>query len=157
MTTGTNTKANNPTVPDLGFPFVNEEGIISLPWYRLLIDLLRRTGGSQYSVPSAVYFVLSSLGLTAYLVDTNKSLGNIITTLSPGGAAVPAAPVTSPFVYQAAGAGTLLVESGQVEMSRDGVNWYVFGLAGGAISLRSGDSVRVTWYNVVPKITWMPS
>ena len=64
----------------------------------------------------------------------------------------------SPFVFKSTVSGTLVVESGQVELSRNsGANWFVCSLTGGAIPVLNADWVRVTWYNSAPLVTLFPS
>jgi len=146
-----------PTIPQVLNPLIDASGIVSPPWYRFFVSLLNKTGAGV-STPSLVYLTSGNSGITAFSAGTNKSIGTIETTGTPGQPAISTDPKISPFEYTAPDSGTLVVESGQVEISRDaGTTWLIAGLSGGAIPLRVADQVRVTWFNSVPKITWLPN
>lgn len=78
--------------------------------------------------------------------------------LAPGASAVVEAPGVSPFTFVAPSAGTLVVSSGQVQVSRNnGGTYYVASLTGGPVALLASDQVIVTWYSAVaPTVTWLP-
>lgn len=143
--------------PRLVSEFVNPDRTLSYPWYRLLITLWQRTGGSVVSTTGSAFLNLVGSLLDAYRSSDGTRIGTVQMDNSAGGPAAVQVLGASPFIFTAPICGTLLVESGQIEFSRDsGANWYVFGLAGGATHLMAGDQVRVTWYNVAPKVVWMP-
>lgn len=65
----------------------------------------------------------------------------------------------SPFVYQAATRGQLIVSGGTVSviaLSRDGTNYYTTGETSGVFPMSFGDRIKIT-YSVVPTVlVYMP-
>ena len=146
--------------PRLGTEFVSKDLRIGIPWYRLLITLWQRTGGSL--VPTTGTVVLNNTvgGIQAVDALTGTVLGYVFLGSASGGPAVPLAVGASPFVYQALGPGTIVVTGGQVEVSRNGGGtWYLVTLNGGAVPMVTNDKVRVTWYDNTnpPVATFFPS
>lgn len=151
--------SNTTPFPKLNSPLVDGNGNITHPWQRLLIALWQKTGGSG-TLPNSSTYVAPIGGSNFGVFDavTGTLLG-VITTVSPSGAAAqPVSVSASPFVFTSAGIGTLVMESGQVEISRDhGATYFIGSLTGGFVPLLVGDKVRVTYYNSVPKITFLPT
>lgn len=149
-----------PTIPQVVQPLVLPDGTITQPWLRLLISLVTKTGAGV-NAPTTVFLTSVANGvISAFSAGTNGLIGTLFTDsqflAKVGLPARELAPAISPFVYAAVSRGSLVVESGQVEFSRDnGVTWYIAGLTGGMIPMLNKDQVRVTWYNAIPKITWM--
>lgn len=143
--------------PRLDTPLVNADGSISIPWYRLLVQLYRQGGGSA-PINQSVVLQLVGGDINAY--DTE---GNFIATLqtadSPGGAAQVLSPVVSPFYYTASVSGTLLAFGCRLELSRDsGANWQVVSLTGGALPMLTEDEARMSWFSAVaPSVVWLPA
>ncbi len=145
--------------PQLGTPFVQADGRIAIPWYKLLVALWQRSGGGNTPVQNSTYVApIGGGNFAVFNSVTGDNLGTI-TTVAPTGAPVQVQAVgVSPYVFTSAGIGTLVVESGQVEISRDaGVTWFVLSLAGASVPVLVGDKVRVTYYNVAPKVTFLPT
>ena len=145
-------------IPRLDTQFVDPlTGMIQQPWYRLLIDLWRKNASSLFPITESVYFLLNSNGAVGcYRVDDNALLGFLFFS---GGTPPPPQPVPpsgSGFVYQAQTVGTLIVDSGMVELSRDGSTWYIVSRVGGAIPMQVGDFSRVSWFEAPPTITFFP-
>lgn len=79
--------------------------------------------------------------------------------LDAGGTPAAGAVASSPFVYSPIIAGTLQVNQGEVEVSRDGgVNYFLVSLTGGSVPLLFGDSARITWFStIVPTAEFFPA
>lgn len=143
------TNTTNTAVPQLSTPFVDTSGIIAIPWYQLLVDLWRKTGSGYSSTPEVAYWQYSEGVLTAY-----SPAGQAIVP----GAAAPQDLGSSPFVFTAPQAGTLVCSAGTVSISRDGGNtYYSAGTAGGAIPLQGGDLCKVAWSESAPTVAWLPT
>lgn len=146
-------------IPKMDTPFTNPDGTVSWAWYRTFIAMWQRVGGASVPNPSAVAVSQASSGA---LQGTNVATGQTIPIVSqgpllPGQPAQPLAPSASPFIFVASDAGTLITDSGKVEISRDsGVTWYQVSLVGCATPMLPKDQVRVTWFNEVPTITFLP-
>ena len=70
--------ASIPTIPTIDEPFVDDNGIIQSPWYRLLVSLISKTG-SPYGVPNIAYIVQNADGtLSVYNAGTNVLIGNLV-------------------------------------------------------------------------------
>lgn len=145
--------------PKLSSPIVNEDGTLALPWYRLFISLWQRTGaGSQQTNTSAVLVEASPQKAPIAVVDamTGKVFGELRFSGGGGRPVQEQIVAASPFEYSALADGTLVVDSGQVELSRDGVKFYTCGLAGGALPMLAGDRARVTFYHQAPTVAFFP-
>lgn len=105
---------------------------------------------------------------TSLLVNSNgtpdftwyRFFVNLASKLGVGQSANEAVVSTSPFSYTAMTAGTLLVSTGNVFISRDGgTTFYAAnsGASGGAFPLLNGDVAQVTWTGANPNINWLPS
>lgn len=149
--------------PKLDARLTNEDGTISLAWYRLLISLWNRTGSNKIIDPRAVVLQLDPDGIVE-LIDstTGEVLGTVVTTAAfAGGPARRQVVGASPFVFVADGPGTVVVFAAQAELSRDGgATWFKVTLQGGAVPVLIGDRVRVTWYGAgadnLPEVTFFP-
>jgi hypothetical protein len=76
----------------------------------------------------------------------------------PVGAPMTLVPGVSPYSYVASIGGSVIVSGGtvsKVEVSRDGVIFYVTGQTSGMFLVSQGDTLRVT-YSVVPLMTFIP-
>lgn len=148
--------------PRLNTPLVElESGIISRPWHRLLIELWKKVGSAFLSVANAVYIGQDpsqvGVSVSAFSATTGNKIGDLLLTNAAPAPPVPQALGASPFVFAAPKAGTLVVFSGKVELSRDGATWYEIGLMGGAVPVLAGDQVRVTWFQAdAPTVTFFP-
>lgn len=146
--------------PNLQSPLVDEFGNISQPWYRLLIALWKKTGGSS-SVVDSVYLTLDPTD--SDLLDVyNTSTGELVGSVSLTNTGQPAEPIAiggvSPFVYRATRNGTLVVFSSQVELNRHDTDWHTVSLQGGAIPMLKTDQARMTWFLPDPPIlTFFPN
>lgn len=139
--------------PRLDTPLIDASGKVSIPWYQLLVSLWNKVGGAYTQVAQAVALVLSGTSIEAIDTSSGASLGFLVTT-GGSGPVSPLTPGASPWVYQALGPGTLVVTSAQVELSRDGVTWYVVSPMGGAIPMQADDQVRLTYYGAAPTATF---
>lgn len=79
--------------------------------------------------------------------------------LDAGGLATGTAPATSPFTYTPSIAGTLQIDQGKIEVSRNGgVTYYTVSLTGGSIPLLFGDIARISWYGlIIPTAEFFPA
>jgi hypothetical protein len=76
----------------------------------------------------------------------------------PVGAPSAIVPGVSPFSYVAPLGGSVILSGGtvsKVEVSRDGMTFYVTGQTSGMFPVSQGDTLRVT-YSGVPTITFIP-
>ena len=149
------------TVPRLNTPMVNEDLTVGPAWYRFFIGMYNRLGGSMLAQPNSVFISQAPVGagapLAAYSSIDGSLIGIIQLSDQTGGPAVPQVLGSSPFVFTAPGAGTLIVASGKVEISRDnGVTWYTVGLQGGPVPIVRLDQVRVSWTGSAPQVTLLP-
>lgn len=147
----------NPSVatqpfPQLSTPMVNPDGRVSFAWQQLFINLWLRVGGGAGVPTTQIVVVTQNNTSSANATDANGvALGQIQYTGQAGQTTIVLTVGPSPFVYVAPSSGAVGVESGQVEFSRDGgVTFYVVGLSGGMIPMRTNDQVRVTYYNDPP-------
>ena len=150
--------ANQQAFPYLDTPFVDEHQRITIPWYRFLIALWKATGGS-IPITSSVYLQQVGTQIVAYNTSTNAPIGVLVTSGTPGGPDSAIAVGASPFVYSPPGSGTVVVYSGQVELTRDaGANWALIGLSGGAVPVLKDDEIRITYTDAgnKPVARWFP-
>lgn len=139
--------------PRLDTPMVDGAGKVSIPWYQLLVSLWQKAGAAYTQVATAVALQLSGSSIQAINTATGQSLGFLVTSGAVG-PVTPLAPGASPWVYQATSPGTIVVTSAQVELSRDGVTWYIVSPMGGAIPMQADDQVRLTYYGAAPAATF---
>ncbi len=144
--------------PNAGEPLIDPEtGVMTRPWQRFFANIWNKLGGAN-GLTSTIYILFQNGALNAYQSVTGTLIGSIPLITNAGQPAIAQTLYASPQVLSPAAEGTMMVESGQVEISRDnGANWYIVGLTGGAYPLLTKDSVRVTWYNVKHKVTFFPS
>jgi hypothetical protein len=145
---------NNSAFPLLGTPMVDSAGRLTVPWYRMLIDIFRKVGGSSVLTSSTVVIQETAEGdLQAIQVSTGAVIGNL--TLA---AILPVqilTPVSSPFKFQSSAQGTFVASSGAISLSRDGTNFFPVSLTGGACPMQIGDTVELTWFSSeVPQATF---
>lgn len=155
------TGANQQAMPQLSSRIVDEDGRLNRTWQRLLLSLWKKTGSGYLANVNAAYLEQAPTG-AGNPVDIRKaSDGSLIGTIpvvnTPGGPAEPQVVGGSPFLFLAPKDGTLVVEAGKVELSRDlGVTYYQVSLVGGACPVLIKDQIQVSWYNDAPKITFFP-
>ena len=147
--------------PQAGQPFVEDNGsgsmVLTRPWQRFLANLWNKSGGGNALI-NAAYLTINNGVLSVYQAVTGQLIGQLAVFNNPGQPGVAQVLGASPFVFTSPGTGSLIVESGQVEISRDhGVTLLICSLTGGAIPVLKLDQVRVTWYNAKPKVTYLPS
>ena len=156
--------------PQITEPMVDDNGALSRPWYQFLRGLWLRFGGAIANpitgllVDSGAVVLAEVEGQEVALVSGayDANTGDVtVSTPIVGAAAIPQVLGASPFIFTAAFQGTLIVQSAQVEISRNaGANWYLVNATGGAIPMLTGDKVRVTWYGVGvgnrPTVTFLP-
>lgn len=143
--------------PKLFTEFVTEDRRLAPAWYRLLITMWNKLGATNTTVAGAAVLVQAPGGgspISVLDAVTGAFLGTLATTGGVPGPAVPQVLVASPWVFVAPTTGTLVVDGGQVEISRNaGATYYPVGLVGGALPCQPNDRVRVTWYGAVPPPT----
>ena len=148
-------------MPRLDTPFTNSDGTVALAWYAWLRSIWIRTGCNAGEQPGSVQTASvvaqnPASQLNGYSL-TGEDLGVIGTSTSPGGPAEVQTLGASPFVFTAGLAGSLLVSSGKVQISRDsGVTYYTVGLQGGLIPVLATDLVEVSWTGSVPSVVFLP-
>lgn len=148
--------------PQLQEPFVNPDGTLATAWYRLLIGMYKRLGGSGLAQPNAAYIAQAPTGAGAPLAvysSFDNSLIGILYLQNTGGGPVQIIDLSSgsPVVFQALEDGTLFCFTGKLEVSRDsGLNWSLVGLTGGAVPLLKGDEARISWTTSPPQAAYFP-
>lgn len=143
--------------PKLTLAFVESNGDLKAPWHRFLIALWRKTGGSSSPETGALYLSELPSGSTGVFNQKGALVGVLQLENQPGQPAEPLGVGGSPFVFKATVQGTLVVFAAEAELTRDGVTWTQVTLNGGAVPVRVGDQVRVTWYSAeAPKVTFFP-
>ena len=145
--------------PNLDSPLVDENGDITQPWYRLLIAIWKKTGGSS-SILNSVYLTTDIFDpslLNVYDTSTNELLGTVnLNSLAPAAQNIVVS-TPSPFTYLAVRKGTLVVFSSKVELNRLNGAWIPVTLQGGAIPMQRTDQARMTWFGVdPPTLTFLP-
>ncbi len=144
--------------PKTSTPFVDENRILTGPWPRLLISLWQKVGGAAATTASSLYLLLSNNVVVVYSAANGAKVGDMAVANLPGGIPVPQVLGLSPFVFKCTQQGTLAIDSGQVELSRNsGLTWYTVSLVGGAIPIQNGDWCRVTWYKTPPSVVYLPN
>ena len=146
--------------PRLNYEFVDEQRKLAIPWYKLLITLWQRSGGSFIPTSGSVILQNTLGGIQAVDATSGTILGYVNLTAAVGGPAQPQVLGASPFTFVAVGPGTVVVYGGEVEVSRNaGVTWYSVTLNGGSVPLLLGDRIRVTWFDPAnpPVVTFFPS
>lgn len=146
--------------PQLNTPVIQQDGRVSIPWYKFFISLWQKAGSAYTPVVGSVALQNTGSGIEAIDATSGASLGFLITTGAPG-AVIPIPQGVSPQTYVPASPGTLVVAGAQVELSRDsGVTWYLASPNGGSFPLLFGDRARMTWYGadpLIPKMSFWPS
>lgn len=163
------TQANTGNVQ--GFPIfpgmkvLEPNGSLSVVLYRFLLSLWFRQGKNFIANVNSAYLQQSPTGAGAPLEVRKSSDGSLIGIVPvvniPGEPAVTVPVVgVSPFLWSAPKDGTLVVESGKVEIRRPGgtlgATFWQVSLVGGAVPMLSTDEIRVTWYNAPPLLTFLP-
>lgn len=139
-----------------GAPLVDSNGNITQPWYRMLLTLWQRVGGSSV-VNENFYYIDNSGGSPVIVNPQGTSGGTIPTSGGAGGPAQPQVLGASPWTYAATQAGSLVVDAGKVQVSRDGgVSWYSVGYLGGMVRLLAGDQAKVSWVGDPPVVAFLP-
>jgi len=145
--------------PRLDTPFVESNGLLSIPWYKLLVALWQNGGGGNVPTAQAVYFLINgSGGVDVFDSLNNTYIGTIFLVGQAGQPAVAEAPGASPYLFAALTSGHLAISGAKIELSRDaGATWFPVSLTGAAVPVLNGDAVRATWYgSTAPTVTWFP-
>lgn len=154
------------TINQQGFPkldskIVNPDGTLDWVWYRFLISLWQRSGGaSPGPTPPQVTVTLQLNGglLQAFEFPSGQLIGTLDILGLAGQTGEIQQPEISPWSFSSSSAGTLVVYSGKVEVSRNGEAFTPLGLCGGAVPIRAFDSARVTWFGPdAPTVVWLPT
>ena len=167
-------QAYNP-MPNLASVVVDEDGLLTTAWYRFFLQIWMRTGGGSTPLGSIPYILIDPNTGAVEVIDpiSGAVLATLVTLaeiqplldvepqlLVLAGASAPAAAVpqvvgASPWTFTSLASGTLVVESGQVELGRNGA-FVVCGMTGAAVPVLKGDQVRVTYYQSAPVVTLLP-
>lgn len=149
--------------PKLGTAFVDSDGSLARPWYRLLITMWQKLGAANSPNPSLGVYLAQAPGggtpLTAFDSVTGASLGVVETSSSVGGPAEPQVLGASPFVFVAPTSGMLAANGGSIEISRNnGVTYYPVGFTGCGLRVLMLDRVRITYRDAAnaPTVTFFP-
>ncbi len=146
----------NPGADKQGFPqdlqICWENLVLRDVWRYFFYSIWQRLGAGVVAIADAIYFFLGLNAKGEAVLFMQPVLGGgapvqIPFTVSVSPPAVQSL-VVSPWIFTAPQSGLLTVSGGRLEMSRDGgVNWYLVGLVGGALTLHHGDAARVSWFN----------
>lgn len=137
-------------LPSMASPLAGPDGGIAVNWYRALLALFNRTGGTsgingaQLSIDDDSAQLFNAMSLPVHGDSAPLPMG-----ITPG---------PSPFAYQAPFRGFVNVEGGtvsDVSWSRDGGVTYI-SISGGLTPVFTGDLVQIT-YSAAPTITMMGS
>ena len=119
--------------------------------------------GNQWSdkngflTPITAQFVQNLMArVGASSAPSNTALADAIA--GSGGPTISITVGASPFTYQAAAPGTVIISDGglqSVQFSRDGINFFSTGSFRGMFPLNANDQLRVT-YMAVPTMTFVP-
>lgn len=147
--------------PKLTTPVVNENQQLNPAWHRFLLGIYTRLGGSTLAAPNATYIsqapVSAGAPLGVYDAVTGSLIGVISLQNTGGGPVIHEAPAISPLVVVALTDGTLVADSGKLEVSRDsGVSWLQVSLVGGALSMLKNDQARISWTKGLPLVSFLP-
>lgn len=145
-------------LPRLSAPFVDENGLLAKAWYRFVISCWRALGQAYVAPEASVVLQITETGTVNVIrASTGAILGQLNFSAAPGGAAEVQVVGASPFVFTATNGGTLLISSGQTELSRDGGGtFYVVSLVGNALPMLKNDVARVSWFGNAPSIVFLP-
>lgn len=145
-------------MPQNGDPIANPlTGHITPAWYRFLVNLWRQTGGAALEAGKALALTGSQeAGVFVEDFLQGVTIGQVVLVGTKGAEQVQTVSV-SPWTFAAPQAGTLVAESGKLEVSRNSVDWYSVGLMGGAIALQLGDLARVSWFGGAPRVVFFPA
>lgn len=147
--------------PRLDAPIVTANGTPSTVFGQFMLNLWAKLGGSSAVAAKAAFISLdgATVGLPAdlYRSSDGQLIGALALANVPGDPAQVLSPAVSPFTFAAPHDGTLIVFSGELEVSRNsGVTWYKVSLTGGALPMLVKDQARVTWYGEPPQVTFLP-
>ena len=145
-------------VPKLESPLIGEDGQISIPWYRLIIQMFKMAGGNTPLQNSAYLVVNDNGGIDIYSAANAEFIGSLPVVNVPGdpGIAINVG-ANSPFIYTAPKDGTLVVFGAAVAISRGGGAFVNATLTGGPIPLLIDDVAQITWYGQGPPVvTFLP-
>jgi hypothetical protein len=137
------------------FQIVDGLGQLMPAWQYFFQALWAKTGGGATNIQNS-YVVIESPGGGAIISGPGPSNGTPIE-----GAVAKSAPVvqtltTSPWSFRAAENGFMALSGGEVDYSRDGVNYYKASMLGGQILMVEGDHINVIWYGPAPSAIWFP-
>lgn len=148
-------------MPRLGAPFVDPEtGILSQVWYRFLLSIFAKLGGSRTLLTSFVYVQETTPNQgEAFNATTQVPVNLVAGSISTGGPAQVLALGSNPFIYTATVSGLLTVFGGEIELRRTPAGVFRnVGLTGGALRLLPNDAVRITWFSALAPdpVVWYP-
>jgi hypothetical protein len=157
MTRGFSPVASNPYQFSSAYPkdfqIVDGLGQLMPAWQYFFQALWAKTGGGQSTITNT-YVVIETPG-GPVISGPGPSNG------TPVGGVAKSAPVvqtltSSPWHFDAMVNGFMALSGGEVDYSRDGVNYYVASMLGGQIVMLEGDHINVIWYGAAPTAVWFP-
>jgi hypothetical protein len=138
------------------FQIVDALGQLMPAWQYFFQALWAKTGGGTTTIQNS-YVVIETPG-GPVISGPGPSNGTPI----GGGAPLPKEPpvvqalTSSPWPFRAAVNGFMALSGGEVDYSRDGINYYKASMLGGQIVMLEGDHINVIWYGLTPIAVWFP-
>lgn len=138
-------------------PIIDSEGNPTTEHFRFLQDQWRKLGGTQSTIPTAVYVAIANGLVVANAAQDNSEIGPLFITGKAGGAAQGIGTGGgSPITFTTPAGGQVVTSSGTLSISRNGGGTY-FVVGGGAVGVLTGDKVQVTWTGPAPTIVFLPN
>jgi hypothetical protein len=149
--------ASNPYSYSSAFPkdfqIVDSLGLLTPAWQYFLQALWAKTGGGATTVSNSYVIVQTPGGPT--IVGPGPANGTVIGGVDKSPPVVQTL-TSSPWAFRAAENGFVALSGGEVDYSRDGVNYYKASMLGGQILMVEGDHINVIWYGPAPSAIWFP-
>jgi hypothetical protein len=137
------------------FQIVDGLGQLMPAWQYFFQALWAKTGGGATTINNSYVVIETPSG--PVISGPGPSNGTPIGDgVLPKGAPVPQTLTTSPWPFRAAENGFMALSGGEVDYSRDGVNYYKASMLGGQILMVEGDHINVIWYGPAPSAIWFP-
>lgn len=137
--------------PQLDTPAIDlATGAWTPPWYRVLISLWQKLGGSKSSLPASTFLQQAGTSVVAFNALDGSQIGSGPLAFGKvNGLAMETLLVgASPATLVATSSGTLVISGGgQVEISRPPGPFILASLVGGVLPVIGGDSVRLTYFS----------
>lgn len=135
------------------FQIVDSLGQLMPAWQYFFQALWAKTGGGNSTVQNTYVVIETPAG--PVISGPGPSSGSPV-----GSTAIPKQPpvvqtlTSPPWIFHATQNGLMTITGGEVDYSRDGINFYRTSMTGGQIMVLKGDSIAVNWYGTAPVAVW---